>query len=461
MSYEEDSRTPFRAECACGKGFLRYYRVSSSNDWGQVKEYNTPIEFHCDSCEKEYHYELDGMSIYLVPKGVSFPSEAPRLGRQYYYNFDEELVEKFSKSDIETIISDMTAPKHRYIKHLETNVAKQFVDKWFYTHGTKSLKPMIKYLQHLLSVYDDVKKSYDAKKVHKDKYIQECEEYTQILRGVTEQSVKLNFSRDIELENANCEKEKSEREKHKYDDFHAGVTYDSSYKKDLVGHYWDSYYIEECTDSEFLKLDKGLLGTPKVTISKKYRCKCQICGNEAVIVSSDLKILRDSEVGYYPKVSCPCHNVSSFEAKTMDILNQLGISYIREKSFDDLVGESGRKLRFDFALYKKYDNDTPRIGLLIELQGPHHYKKGYYDEAGDYITDDVDYFAQKDAERRLERQLKYDEMKKEYCTQHGISLECIKYTVSGDYDKLENKIIDILKRYGYNYLKTDDFPVIM
>ena len=60
----------------------------------------------------------------------------------------------------------------------------------------------------------------------------------------------------------------------------------------------------------------------------------------------------------------------------MDLLDQLGITYIREKSFDGLVGDSGRGLRFDFVLSKSSDKDgKPIFDLAIELQGPHHYKK--------------------------------------------------------------------------------------
>ncbi len=55
---------------------------------------------------------------------------------------------------------------------------------------------------------------------------------------------------------------------------------------------------------------------------------------------------------------CSCLEVSSFEAKTMDILDQfLFGTYIREKSFDGLIGDSGRGLRFDFVLSKSADKD--------------------------------------------------------------------------------------------------------
>ena len=72
--------------------------------------------------------------------------------------------------------------------------------------------------------------------------------------------------------------------------------------------------------------------------------KRQICGKEEDILSSNMKILYDEDRGYYLDKCCSCHEVSPFEAKTMDILDQLGITYIREKSFDGLVGDSGRGL---------------------------------------------------------------------------------------------------------------------
>ena len=133
----------------------------------------------------------------------------------------------------------------------------------------------------------------------------------------------------------------------------------------------------------------------------------------------------------------------------MEILNNLGITYIREKSFENLVGDSGRNLRFDFGLYRnKKESGEPVIDLLIELQGPHHYKKGYYDEYGDFVIDDE---SSVNTQERLERQQRYDNKKKEFCLRQGINLECIKYTVSGDYERLEKKLIGILSKYGYKY----------
>lgn len=453
MSYEEDYRRPYRAKCACGEGKLQFYRIHLSNDWGQEKENDTPVELICECCKKGYHYERNHGNHYLVPNGLSFPKREAQLNSKYRCTKEEEFVQKYDKHVIEAMIADMTAPKHRYIKNLENKEAIEFANQWVYRYGKKSLQPMVLYLNGILGKYDSFRESYEQKKPYIDKYHAEQNDIWKLQMQVEERCVELRFEYDSEQDKLDREKAKKEREEyeeeHRYDDFQALVHYEPSFKKDLTNHYWDSYFIKECTDSQFLSLYKPEYGTPQITIEKKYFCICTICGKEIEVLSSDFKIACEEGRGFYPVVCCDCHTVSSFEAKTMDILNQLGIMYIREISFEGLTGDSGRSLRFDFALYKSYDElDVPKIDLLIELQGPHHYKKGYYDEFGDFIMGGS---LHEDTESNFARQCRYDERKKQYSIQHGLNLECIKYTVANEYERLERKLIEILKKYGYNY----------
>lgn len=455
MSYEEDYRKPYRAKCACGKGYLRYYKIFLSNDWAQTRESFTPIEWFCDECKEKYYYKSIGGNDYLVPNGLSVPEEVEWLDGKYHYNERECVIQKYRKSDIEDIIADMTAPKHRYIKNLENNLAIEFAENWYHRYSRRSLTPMVSYLQSILSEYDSLKASYEQKKPFVDQHHRKQEEYANALMKLKEESIPILFEYDYEQDQIEREKVKLEQEKyeeeHRYDDFTAQVKYDSSYKRDFTGQYWDSYLIKECIDPQYLILNKPKYEIPNIVIAKKYLCICQICGKETEILSSDMKIDYDEYEGYYLKSCCDCHKVSSFEAKTMEILNQLGIKYIREKSFGNLTGDSCRLLRFDFALFKEKDEvGNPIIDLAIELQGPHHYQQGYYDEFGVYITDDIDEDLQENIKDNFVRQLRYDEKKEKYCKQQGINLEIIKYTINS-YEQLEKKIIAILKKYGYKY----------
>lgn len=453
MSYEEDYRRPYRAKCACGKGYLKYYEISYSNDWGQRREENTAVELFCDSCKENYHYEHNWYD-YLVPNGLTFPKNEPHLDYKYHYDSKEEVLQKYGKEGIEAIIADMTAPKHTYIRDLTTETAFSFANEWYRRHGKKSLKPMIEFLQNILKDFDNIKASCDKKKVKLDKYDEEYKIYYEEKERVEDQSFKLTFQYDSVQDEKDREEAKRKREQyeeeHRYDDFTATVKYDKAFRKDLVNQYWDSYLIKECIDSQHFSLNKPIVGTPEILIAKKYLCVCQLCGKEREVLSSDFKIKYDNEYGYSPEPCCDCHSVSSFEAKVMEILNNLGITYIREKTFEGLVGDSGKYLRFDFALYKnRNDAGEPVVDLVIELQGPHHYKEGYYDEYGEFITDDFDYGI--NTGKRLERQLRYDKKKEEFCENHNINFECIKYTASGDYERLEKKLIEILQTNGYRY----------
>lgn len=66
--------------------------------------------------------------------------------------------------------------------------------------------------------------------------------------------------------------------------------------------------------------------------------------------------------------SCGCLN-SYAESLIENILIENNIKYIKQYSFSDLVGDFGKKLRFDFAIM----DEKNKIKCLIEFQGEQHF----------------------------------------------------------------------------------------
>lgn len=72
------------------------------------------------------------------------------------------------------------------------------------------------------------------------------------------------------------------------------------------------------------------------------------------------------------------------EIKIHEILEEAGLSFVEEYSFQNLVSSSGRPLRFDFVVF----DDDGQIDFIIEYQGKQHYeaspkfggKKGLYQQ---------------------------------------------------------------------------------
>ena len=95
------------------------------------------------------------------------------------------------------------------------------------------------------------------------------------------------------------------------------------------------------------------------------------------------------------------------EIKICDILDAAGLEYKEEYSFPDLVAESGRALRFDFAVF----DDNGDIDFLIEYQGIQHYEpKSKFGGA-----------------KGLYQQKHNDQKKRFYCKAHGYTLVTIPY----------------------------------
>ena len=106
------------------------------------------------------------------------------------------------------------------------------------------------------------------------------------------------------------------------------------------------------------------------------------------------------------------------EIKIEEILQQSGLNFAEEYSFPDLLSNTGRPLRFDFAVF----DDQNELDFLIEFQGIQHYEaKSKFGGA-----------------RGLYQQKFNDAQKRDYCQKHGYTLVCVPYWDENrlDYDYL-------------------------
>ena len=153
--------------------------------------------------------------------------------------------------------------------------------------------------------------------------------------------------------------------------------------------------------------------------SPTWLCKCD-CGQETIVRGISLK--RGSTQ------SCGCKKFSIGEGNVNNELASLGLNYSRQKTFPDLLGPGGHRLRFDFALYDQSD----KLVALIEYQGQQHYTERINDSFG-----------------KQQREIT-DPMKREYCSAHNIPLFEIRY----DETNIRQAIIDIAKQLNLSYANT-------
>lgn len=135
-----------------------------------------------------------------------------------------------------------------------------------------------------------------------------------------------------------------------------------------------------------------------------WRCQCD-CGNEVIYPSRYLL-----SIGVK---SCGCDSKSYGELEIRSKLQELNLSFKEQYTFEDCISPKGRKLRFDFVVFKE---EQPF--LAVEFQGKQHYEA-------------VEYFG---GQEKFLLTQEYDDIKKEYCLKKGIVLECIPYTQLGKID---------------------------
>ena len=92
----------------------------------------------------------------------------------------------------------------------------------------------------------------------------------------------------------------------------------------------------------------------------KTDLRCRVCGN----------IWKSRPFHTFNHRGCPeCAPRSKGERVISEYLDDVGLPYIREYKFDDLMYRN--PLRYDFAVF---DPDTLNLEHLIEFDGVHHYE---------------------------------------------------------------------------------------
>jgi len=118
---------------------------------------------------------------------------------------------------------------------------------------------------------------------------------------------------------------------------------------------------------------------------------------------------------------CPVCKESKGEANIFNFLNLNNINYIRQKTFDKLIGIGGGKLKFDFYI--------PKLNLCIEYDGPQHYN----DKS----------FKFKNFKSDFESIVANDNIKNKFCIDNNIKLIRIPYYESNNIKNTLNRLFGL------------------
>lgn len=144
--------------------------------------------------------------------------------------------------------------------------------------------------------------------------------------------------------------------------------------------------------------------------NRLWLCQCD-CGNQCHVQHQYLNFGDTS--------SCGCIN-SKGNMTIHRLLTLKQIKFETEYTFNDLFGDGGRQLRFDFAVL----NNDNTLKCLIEYQGDIHYDTSHHGW---------------NTKESFERRQIYDARKLEYCQNNNIMLYYITYL-----EDIEERLEEIL-----------------
>ena len=110
------------------------------------------------------------------------------------------------------------------------------------------------------------------------------------------------------------------------------------------------------------------LYTKQGTVIDQWLCHCD-CGNNVVVRGASLRNGHTSSCGCYRlEMLTGINYMSKSETAVANVLDELGVIYVAQKTYCDLVGVANNLLSYDFCVNMNGDD------YLIECQGLQHYQ---------------------------------------------------------------------------------------
>ena len=165
MSYEHEYS--LYAKCPCGKGEVR--EDLFTNDWSQHRYEHSIL---CPICAQKYHIESLSSyhktecieRLYLVPNGQSITFH------KYPSNFNEELIYRFTKSELEAILQDIKPLSSSKKISIYKNIDIVKIHKRYYS--TVKISEIQQHIAESIQSYDSLEWNYNkisAKQAECDK----------------------------------------------------------------------------------------------------------------------------------------------------------------------------------------------------------------------------------------------------------------------------------------------------
>lgn len=170
---------------------------------------------------------------------------------------------------------------------------------------------------------------------------------------------------------------------------------------DITNNYYGHWKVIEKSN---IKKDKQ---------NSYWLCECS-CGKKQIISYTNLTKNKT--------FSCGCIKKSKGEQLISNLLKEMDIDYIEQFSPNDINSYCNFPLYFDFYL--------PKFKIFIEYQGQQHYTSMGFPGG----------------EERFKRQIKNDNIKREYCKENKYLLLEIPYT---DYRKINKEYLQNLIKLNY------------